>query len=250
MIIAGRVANTEEGGKRLAEFAETLQAPVIDQGGNLPSRHPLIAAGGGALIRNADVILALEVDDLWASLNNFRDQLHRTYKSTTKKDVKVISIRTGDLFMKSNYQDFQRYAEVDLAMAADPEATLPSLTEATKRLITDDRKRAFQDRGRKMADNRQKALEKRASTRRTAGTPARSACPVSRPNCGRRSRMRIGHIAEREESARSGISTSITGACTAEARQASDLRRHPRWAPHWRIASTAGCACTSRTTAT
>ena len=41
---------------------------------------------------------------------------------------------------KSNYQDFQRYAEVDLAIAADAEATLPSLIEAVKRLLTDDRK--------------------------------------------------------------------------------------------------------------
>ncbi len=32
-------------------------------------------------------------------------------------------------------------------MAADSQATLPSLTEAVKRLTTDDRKRAFQDRG-------------------------------------------------------------------------------------------------------
>ena len=100
-------------------------------------------------IRNADVILALETDDLWAAMNSFRDQLHRSYKLTAKKDVKVISIRTGDLFIKANYQDFQRYAEVDLAMAADAETTLPSLTEAAKKLITDDRKRAFQASGRK-----------------------------------------------------------------------------------------------------
>ena len=42
--------------------------------------------------------------------------------------------------MKGNYQDFQRYTEVDLAIAADAEATLPSLIEAVKRLITDDRR--------------------------------------------------------------------------------------------------------------
>ena len=177
VIIAGRVARTEEGSKRLAEFAEALQAPVIDQGGNLPSRHPLIAAGGPALIRNADVILALEVEDLWASLNNFRDQLERTYKPIAKPDVKIITIRTGDLFMKSNFQDIQRYVEADLAMAADPEATLPSLTEATKRLISDDRKSAFQDRGKKIADNRQRALE----NARVNATYGWDASPISLP---------------------------------------------------------------------
>ncbi|HXR35332.1 MAG TPA: thiamine pyrophosphate-dependent enzyme, partial [Candidatus Binataceae bacterium] len=153
----------------------TLQAPVIDQGANLPSRHPLIAAGGAALIRNADVILSLETEDLWAALNSFRDQLHRSYKPVVKNDVKVISIRTGDLFIKSNYQDFQRYAEVDLAMAADPETTLPSLTEAAKKLITDDRKRTLQARGAKLADARQKALDQQ----RTNATYGWDASPIS-----------------------------------------------------------------------
>jgi acetolactate synthase-1/2/3 large subunit len=44
-------------------------------------------------------------------------------------------------------------------MAADPESTLPALTEATRRLISDERKRSLQDRGTKIADTRQKALE-------------------------------------------------------------------------------------------
>jgi len=59
----------------------------------------------------------------------------------TKDGAKLISITAGDLYAKGNYQDLQRYPEVDLAIAADAETTLPSLTEAVKRLITDDRKR-------------------------------------------------------------------------------------------------------------
>ncbi len=177
VIIAGRVARSEAGAARLAELAEALQAPVIDQGGNLPSHHPLVASGGGLLIRNADVILALETEDLWASLNNFRDQLHRSYKLVAKNNVKVISIRTGDLYIKSNYQDFQRYTEVDLAMAADAETTLPALTEATKKLITDDRKRTFQARGAAIADARQKAFDKQ----RADATYGWDASPISLP---------------------------------------------------------------------
>src|SRR4029077_8240508 len=37
VVIAGRVARTQEGMQRLIEFAEALQVPIIDQGGNLPS---------------------------------------------------------------------------------------------------------------------------------------------------------------------------------------------------------------------
>ncbi len=43
---------------------------------------------------------------------------------------KLISITAGDLYAKGNYQDLQRYPEVDLAIAGDAEMTLPSLIEA------------------------------------------------------------------------------------------------------------------------
>ncbi len=132
VIIADRAARTPAGMARLIELAEALQAPVIDQG----------AA--------------------------FRDQLHRTSKIATKDGAKLISITAGDLYAKGNYQDLQRYPEVDLAIAADAETTLPSLTEAVKRLITDDRKRVYQDRGAKLGDARQRSLE-RARTEATYG---------------------------------------------------------------------------------
>ena len=60
-------------------------------------------------------------------------------KPITKPGAKLITIYSGDLAEKSNYQDLGRYAEVDLAIAADAEATLPALIEACKRLITADR---------------------------------------------------------------------------------------------------------------
>jgi acetolactate synthase I/II/III large subunit len=162
LIITDHGARTPAGLAHLIELSETLQAPVIDQGGrmNFPSRHPLNQTERQrALIGSADVILGLEVTDFWGTINSFREQLYRTSRPLTKSGAKLISITAIDLYLKSNYQDFQRYTEVDLAMAADAEATLPSLIEAVKRLITDDRKRAFQDRGTKLAAERQKSLE-------------------------------------------------------------------------------------------
>ncbi len=171
VIVADRAARTPAGMARLIELAEALQAPVIDQGGrmNFPTRHPLNQSDRGrALIGDADVILGLELTDFWGVTHTFRDQLHRTSKSATKEGAKLISITAGDLYAKGNYQDLQRYPEVDLAIAGDAETTLPSLTEAVKKLITDDRKRAYQDRGGKLADARQRALE-RARTEATYG---------------------------------------------------------------------------------
>jgi acetolactate synthase I/II/III large subunit len=62
-------------------------------------------------------------------------------------------------------------------MAADSEATLPSLIEAIKRLTTDDRKRAFQDRGTKLVDVRKRALDRA----RNAAVNGWNASPISLP---------------------------------------------------------------------
>src|SRR6185295_1542555 len=161
VIIADRAARTAAGMKYLVELAETLQAPVVDQGGrmNFPSRHPLNQSGRGrALVADADVVLGLELTDFWGTVNAYRDQLERTSRPVTKAGAKLISITAGDLYMKSNYQDFERYPEVDIAMAADAEATLPALTEAIKRLLTLDRRSTLQARGASLAAAHQSAL--------------------------------------------------------------------------------------------
>jgi len=176
VIVADRVARTPAGMKHLIELAETLQAAVIDQGGrmNFPSRHPLNQSQARA-IADADVILALEVNDIWGVVNSLRDQLTRTSRPMTKPGTKLVSITTGDLYVRSNYQDFQRFAEVDLAIAADAEATLPSLIEAVRRAITPDGKRTFESRGAKLAEASSAALDRS----RLEASYAWDASPVS-----------------------------------------------------------------------
>jgi thiamine pyrophosphate-dependent acetolactate synthase large subunit-like protein len=178
VIIADRCARTPAGLKLLVELAETLQAPVINQYGrmNFPSAHRLNQTERSrTLISNADVILGLEVWDFWGTVNNFRDQLHRTSRPIVKPTVKLISISSTDLNTKSNYQDFQRFSDLDLSMAADSEATLPALIEASKRLLTGDRKSAFEERARKLAEAQQEARERM----RTEASYAWDASPIS-----------------------------------------------------------------------
>jgi acetolactate synthase I/II/III large subunit len=174
VILAGRTARTPEGMALMTELAETLQAPVQGGGRNMPSRHPL---NGGGAVGNADVILALQVDDLWGALHNYRDQQERSYRSLIRPGTKVVSISSGDLYLKSNYQDFQRFAEVDIAIAADAQATLPSLVEACKRLITADRRRVLDERGKTIAASNQQALERA----RVEASFAWDATPISLP---------------------------------------------------------------------
>jgi thiamine pyrophosphate-dependent acetolactate synthase large subunit-like protein len=178
VIVVDRAARTPAGMKALVELAELLQAPVIDQGGrmNFPSRHPLNhSARTRALVAGADVILGLELTDFWGTVNSFRDQLERTSHPVTKSGARLISITAGDLFTKANYQDAQRYVDVDVAIAADAEATLPSLVEAIARQAHADRKRAFQARGTMLASAHQAAWD----DARTEATYAWDASPIS-----------------------------------------------------------------------
>jgi acetolactate synthase-1/2/3 large subunit len=168
LVLAGDVARDEEGMRLLVELAETLQAPVQGGGRGMPNRHPL--AGGGS-VPNADVILALNEDALYGRLNRYRDQQVRSSIPLTKPDAKVLSISSYDLNVRSNYQNVERFQEVSLAIAADPQATLPALIEACKKLITTARRRALDERGKAFAAASAQALE-RARVEATYGWDA------------------------------------------------------------------------------
>jgi acetolactate synthase-1/2/3 large subunit len=166
VIIVDRYARTPAGMARLVALAETLQCAVVDNYGrmNFPSRHPLNQSfRRGAVIPQADVILAIEMNDLFGSLNAFSDRIVRATRSTTKKGAKTITLGVRDLYLKSNYQDFGRYQDVDLTIAGDGEASVPALTEAVKRLIDDGRKSAFEARGKKLAAARLASVEQAKS---------------------------------------------------------------------------------------
>ena len=155
VLVVDRLARTPNGMKLLVELAELVGAGVVDQTSrmNFPTRHPLNQSlRAAAAIGEADLIVGLEVADFWASVNTLRDQLHRSTEPRSKPGAKMITITTGDLYVRANYQDFRRLQDVDLAIAADGEATLPSLIEAVRRLATADRKRVFQERAAKLAD--------------------------------------------------------------------------------------------------
>ncbi len=153
VIVCDRVARTPAGMANLVALAEALQCGVIDNAGrmNFPSRHPLNQSFRRGLIGQADVIIAMEMNDLWGTLTHFSDRIERRSKPAYKKDAKIITLGTRDLFQKSNYQDFGRWQDVDLDIAGDAESSLPALTEAVKRLTDDGRKAAFAERGQRLA---------------------------------------------------------------------------------------------------
>src|ERR1700757_1185144 len=178
VLIVDRAARTAAGMALLVELAEALQAPVVDMGGrmNFPTRHPLNQTWRAHdEIGNADVILGLELADFWGAIHSYRDQMERTSRPLTKPGAKLISISSTGLFFKSNYQNFQRYPEVNLDMAADAQATLPSLIEAVKKQLPAGRKSALQERGVRLATAHAQTLQ----NAREAAAYAWDASPIS-----------------------------------------------------------------------
>ena len=150
VIVVDRAARTENGVRLLVQLAEALQAHVVDMGGrmNFPKTHYLSAPI--TAVNNADVIIGMELSDFWGVVNSYVDNGEHGIginRSRIKPDTKLISISSVELNTKSNYQDFQRFQSVDIAMAADAEATLPALIEAVRSAIPNDSKAAIENRG-------------------------------------------------------------------------------------------------------
>jgi acetolactate synthase-1/2/3 large subunit len=159
--ILGGTSRTEAGRRHYLELREVLGSP-------------------SASVATADVIFAIEVADLYFSLNRATDLIHKTWTRIAKPDAKVITLGLQHLNQKSNYQNFYRYTEADLAIAGDAEATLPLLIEEVKRAITPARRRAFDERAAKNAAAAAVGRERA----RAAATLAWGASPISTNRLG------------------------------------------------------------------
>ena len=193
------------------------------------------------------MILGLELTDFWGTVNAFRDALQRTSRPRVRPGTRLISITAVDLFTKSNFQDFQRYPEVDVAMAADAEATLPALTEACRKLVTADRRAAFAERRTRLEQAHARARE----VARAEATHAWDASPIST------ARMVAGAVGadpqrglvaggRKRQHERLGVpAVELRQALPAPGRlgrrRASATARRRPWAARWPIAGTGGC---------
>lgn len=142
VIVADRVAHTAAGMDGLVKLAETLQIPVVDLGGrtNFPTNHHLYASFSRQLIAQADVILGLELTDLFSLVGDVPDLPIRKTVMKIKPTTQVISMNSMYLQGQGNWQDQQRFYQPNMAIAGEVEASLPYLIEAVNRAITSERK--------------------------------------------------------------------------------------------------------------
>src|SRR5882724_11553880 len=184
VIVVDRMARSQNGVNLLVQLAELVQVPVVDQSNrmNFPNTHHLNQSEQAQpLIRNADLIVGLEVSDFWNTVNLFIDNgLENglgTRQSRVKPGTKLVTISSAELNQKSNYQDFQRFQSVDISMVGDAEASLPYFIDAVKSVISGDRKQAYEKRGEAM---KKAWAQSRERSRQTAAV-GWNAAPISVP---------------------------------------------------------------------
>jgi len=150
VILADYVGRSNDAVLSLVELADLLSVPVIDLGArlNFPNTHALNLTGRNReLVSNADVILGLDVMDLFGSLVRQDPNTHATVPAT-KAGCKVIHATLADISMRGWTSDFQELAPVDLPIVANTRVFLPALMEEIKRQgkfsksVVEDRRKA------------------------------------------------------------------------------------------------------------
>ena len=143
LIIADTLGRNPQTVPSLIELAELLAIPVVDKGArfNFPTGHPLDATDGAReILAKADVILALDVADLFGSLTTVSKQT-RNCEYLTSPSVKIITISMNDMLVHSWANDFQALQPVDVAMSAATAVAVPELTRLCRELLGNDAKR-------------------------------------------------------------------------------------------------------------
>jgi len=174
LIIADTLGRNPRTVPVLVELAELLGAPVVDKGArfNFPTAHPLDATDGARdLLQKADVILALDVADLFGSLTTVSKQT-RDCEYVTSPTVKLISISMHDMLVHSWAGDYQALQALDVPMCADTAVAVPELTRLCRELLGHDgsKKSAIEARQKELSDKHKSRRAKWLADAQTKGS--------------------------------------------------------------------------------
>ncbi len=135
LIIADYMGRNPESVNHLVDLANLLSIPVIDRGArhNFPNTHPCDLTGREkAMVEKADVILGLDVMDLYGALVR-HDEKTKSSKLAMAPGCKIIHVSLADLAIRSWSTDVMELAPVDLPILADNRVFIPALTEEIRR---------------------------------------------------------------------------------------------------------------------
>lgn len=135
LILADYMGCNSESVNHLVELADLLSIPVVDRGArhNFPNTHPCDLTGREKeLVEEADVIMGLDVMDLYGALVRY-DAKTKSCRPVMTPDCKVIHVSLADLAIRSWTTGVQELAPIDLPILADTRVFLPALTEEVRR---------------------------------------------------------------------------------------------------------------------
>jgi len=132
----------------LIELAELLAIPVIDKVGNrsangfnFPNTHPLdITQGAQEYLAKADVILALDVIDLYGSMMRV-DKKTRASQCIANPSAKIITISMNDMLIHSWAGDCQTLPAVDVPITAETTVAVAALVNLCRQVEGHDKKK-------------------------------------------------------------------------------------------------------------
>lgn len=162
VIIADYFGRHPQAVASLIELAELMAIPVLDKGNrfNFPNTHPLDITGGARdYLQQADVILALDVNDLYGSLITI-NRTTRVSEYITSPEVKIIHISLNDMLVRSWAEDYQHLQPVDLPISGDSSLAVPELVRLCREMIGNNKKMC------QSIDTRYKALRASHEQRR------------------------------------------------------------------------------------
>jgi acetolactate synthase-1/2/3 large subunit len=115
----------------LVGLAEDIAAAVVDMHGrvNMPNRHPLnLSFASGDALREADLVLSLDVGDLHRALNELdRDSRDRAKKPRITPGTPIVDIGLSELRLSKWAEDLGDFQPVTLSVVADTRLALPEL---------------------------------------------------------------------------------------------------------------------------
>ncbi|MEV6954421.1 thiamine pyrophosphate-dependent enzyme [Streptomyces sp. NPDC051183] len=115
----------------LIALAEALGLAVVDRGNrmNFPTTHELNLSGATdtGVLREADLVIALEVQDLVGALGSF---LELTDQGIPANGAHVVTVGSNDLLTSKWAADYQQFVPVAESVVADSLGTLTALRSA------------------------------------------------------------------------------------------------------------------------